>query len=277
MSAHEDFESHITYHVDGKVAVITLNRPDKFNALAHLHYPIIERLLKRADSDPNTIVTLLVGTGKYFSAGADVKFASQIVVDENDEQAMGDFYKRTFLASNALMTLAFHDHSKILVCALNGPVIGLSAALVVLSDLLYAKNDKFFMLFPFANLGLITEGASSVSLFHKLGLSWANEALLLSKPISGKRLVEAGVINKVFNIDDVEKFNQAVVKQLNADVADLSHESIIQIKKLIKNNYTERLGKNNVDEAIGGYRLFVKGIPQRRFAQIVRGEVKHKL
>ena len=94
---------------------------------------------------------------------------------------------RSFAANNLDVTQAFYTHPKILITALNGPVIGLSAALISLSDFIYATPSTF-LLTPFTSLGLVAEGVSSYSLVQRLGISKANEALIMSKRVSCEEL-----------------------------------------------------------------------------------------
>jgi peroxisomal 3,2-trans-enoyl-CoA isomerase len=80
--------------------------------------------------------------------------------------------------NNVDVARAPYSHSKILVTALNGPVIGLSAALISHSDFIYAVSDAYLMT-PFTSLGLVAEGGSSVAFVQRMGQGKANEALLL--------------------------------------------------------------------------------------------------
>lgn len=270
----------ITYSVEANVAIVKFNRPAKYNAFAYDHYRLLISLVERAEAEPNTIATIFTGSGKFFSAGADVQQSrpSTGSNDEFDRDEVSELVKKTFVGNNALLVDVLQRHSKILVAALNGPAIGLSASLVLLCDLIYARDLKsVYLLLPFANLGLVAEGAASVTLFHKLGVSRANEALLLSKRISGSVLQQAGLLNKVFNITDIIKFNDAVVKEVNDSVEGLSFDSVKQIKHLVKANWDHQISANNASEVAAGYRRFLTGIPQQRFSLISKGKLRHKL
>ena len=56
----------------GKLSIITLNRPQKYNALSGWHYKRLSNLMRQVSEDQDTVATIIVGTGKFFSAGADV-------------------------------------------------------------------------------------------------------------------------------------------------------------------------------------------------------------
>lgn len=268
----------ILYEKKGKVITITLNCPSTLNALSFKHYQYIAFLLEKADADPDSVATVVLGTGKYFSAGADFNqnlFAFNKKIDDVLEKR--DFWMNHFLGNNTYFTKAIYNHRKVLVSGLNGSVIGLSAALVALLDLIYAKNDKFFMLLPFANLSLVTEGATATTLFARLGLSKANEALLLSRPLKGQELVHLGFINKVYNCRSTEEFNKQLVADLTDYVENLDPESVLGIKKLIQNNWRSKLVETNFLEGTKGMELFERGAPQKRFHALASKQMKHKL
>lgn len=94
------------------------------------------------------------------------------------------------------MTHAFYSHSKILVTALNGPVVGLSAALSAFSDFIYCAPHTY-LLTQFSSLGLVAEGGASRAMVHRMGVSKANEALLMSRRIPASELLACGFVNKI--------------------------------------------------------------------------------
>jgi Delta3-Delta2-enoyl-CoA isomerase len=170
------------------------------------------------------------------------------------------FWLKNFVANNLHITHAFYTHPKILVTALNGPAVGLSAALIAHSDFIYAAPHAF-ILTPFSSLGLVTEGNASVAFVRRLGISKANEALIMSKRISCEELVHTGFVNKV---DD------RMGSHLNS-------ESLLGIKNLIRKPEIDVMDKQGVDEVFAGLKRFIKGVPQEEFRKIASGEKKHKL
>lgn len=267
----------ILYEVRDKVAIITLNLPQELNALNNDQYLLLGYLVERADKDPNTVVTYIKSTGRYFSAGANVKDVSKT----NEVKAEGvdevGYWLNSFVSRNAYLTSVFYDHTKVLVCALNGPVVGLSSALVALCDFVYAMNEKVFLLTPFANLGLVSEGGAAATLVQRLGWSLANEALLLSRPIKAKRLYEVGLINKIYQLNDTEKFNDVVLEEFWTMAKDLDYQSIKDIKRIVKSNYLQDLQSTNAQEIIGGLGKWLEHKPQKRFLKVFKREMKHKL
>lgn len=195
------------------------------------------------------------------SSGADVQASSS-----QRPQVEDDAYKaslRNFVSYNLNVTEAFYTHPKILVVALNGPVVGLSAALAGWADFVYAAPHTF-LLTPFSSLGLVSEGGASVGFVQRMGMSKANEALIMSKRISCEELVQCGFVNKVFETkpEEQEKFLEKVLQEVDDRLgAHLVPGSLTRIKGLIRKPYKEMMDAQGVAEVYGGMDVFMRGIP----------------
>ena len=226
-------------------------------------------------------ITILTGTGRFFSAGADVQTTRPggDGTSTSAHQVRRDIL-RSFVSNNVDITRAFYTHPKVLIAALNGPAVGLSAALLGFADFVYAASHTF-LLTPFSSLGLVAEGGASWGLVHRLGPARANEALIMSKRISCAELVECGFVNKVINgkdKNDSAGFLAKVIVEVEDRLGEhLNQESIQLIKQLIRRPYLEMLESQGVAEAMGGMARFVSGAPQEEFRKVASGEKKHKL
>lgn len=209
------------------------------------------------------------------NSGADVTLRKTL--PEGDGLHRGVL--QNFVAGNLEVANAFYTHPKILVTALNGPAIGLSAALISFSDFIYAAPHAF-LLTPFTSLGLVAEGGASRGFVQRLGISKANEALIMSKRISSEELLATGFVNKIMETgkDEQEKFLDEVMKEVKDRLGDhLNSESLIKVKALIRKPERELLDAQNAAEVFGGLERFVDGIPQEEFRKIASGEKRHKL
>ncbi|RAL02728.1 dodecenoyl-CoA isomerase [Aspergillus ibericus CBS 121593] len=269
----------ITVTYQDRLAIITLNRPKKLNALdADLYYLLGERL-REVDKRPDIFITVLTGSGRFFSAGADV--TSVRPGGGLSSQARRDV-ARTFVINNYDITRTFAHHSKILVVALNGPAVGLSAALTAMADFIYAAPHTF-LLTPFASLGLVAEGGASRAFVERLGIAKANEALIMSKRLTCEELVAAGFVNKVIEApsgrsEDSEGFLGKVLEEVEETLgAHLNQESMLKIKELVRRPEREVLDKQNGLEVFAGLERFLSGVPQEEFRRLAAGEKKHKL
>jgi Delta3-Delta2-enoyl-CoA isomerase len=270
----------VTLAKKGRIAVITLNQPKKLNAMNQDAYYRLSCLLRDVARMDDISITVLTGTGRYFSAGADVT-STRPGADANvDKDQIRRDILRSFVSNNLDITRSFYTHPKILVTALNGPAIGLSAALIGLSDFIYATPHAF-LLTPFSSLGLVTEGGSSVAFVQRLGISKANEALIMSKRITSEELVQTGFVNKVFEVKDPsdhEDFLRQVLDEVEDKLGEhLNQESLVKIKELIRKPYNEILEAQGAREVMQGMARFVSGAPQEEFRKIASGEKRHKL
>lgn len=209
------------------------------------------------------------------TSGADVSISRTLPVGADVRRET----LRNFVANNLEITNAFYTHPKILITALNGPAVGLSAALISFSDFIYAAPHAF-LLTPFTSLGLVAEGGASRAFVQRLGISKANEALIMSKRLTAEELLSVGFVNKLFHTakDEDEKFLAEVIKEVNNLLGDhLNSESLLKVKALIRKPERDVLDAQTVGEVFGGLERFVEGVPQEEFRKISSGEKKHKL
>lgn len=179
--------------------------------------------------------------------------------------------------NNIELADAFYSHPKILVTALNGPVIGLSAAMISHSDLIFATPGAY-LLTPFSSLGLVTEGGASVAFVRRMGISKAKEALLFSRKITAEELKDTGFVNQIVDTPGDEGFRESVLDELKSRIGDhLVGSSILDIKKLLREPSDREFNDQAVKEFLGGLRRFAEGVPQAEFQKIASGQKRHKL
>lgn len=175
-----------------------------------------------------------------------------------------------------------------LIAALNGPAVGLSAAVTAFADFVYAAPGTFLLL-PFASLGLVAEGGASRALVQRLGVSLANEALLMSRRVACEDLVRVGYVNKVFDPDSAsgagvseversDRFLSMVLREVDDKLGPhLIGDSLTGIKALLRRPEIEVLERQNVAEVFAGLDRFLQGVPQEEFRKIATGQKRHKL
>ncbi|GAM83739.1 hypothetical protein ANO11243_017290 [Dothideomycetidae sp. 11243] len=268
-------EQAITFETKGRIAIITINQPKKLNALTQdLYYRIAQLLHEIAERD-DIKITILTGNGRFFSAGADVSISRATPEDEDTKR----YFLKSFVANNLHLTHAFYTHPKILIAALNGPAIGLSAAMIAHADFIYATPHTF-LLTPFSSLGLVAEGGASRAFVTRLGISKANEALIMSKRLSVEELVHTGFVNKVFDTKpgDTAAFMKEVLHEVDERLGmHLNQDSLLKIKALIRRPDRDVHDAQLIHEVVGGLERFVAGVPQEEFRKIASGEKRHKL
>ncbi|KAH8879904.1 enoyl-CoA hydratase/isomerase [Thozetella sp. PMI_491] len=276
MADQQQQQSAISVEYKGRVAIITIDNTKKLNALTPDQYYRLAQTLREVATHDEVFITLLIGKGRFFSAGADVSL-SRALPEGTDVHL---HWLRTFAAFNLNSTHAFYSHPKILVVGLNGPVVGLSAALIGFADFIYAAPHTF-LLTPFSSLGLVAEGGASRGLVQRLGVSKANEALIMSKRIPIEDLASTGFVNKVFDSvrpGEDAKFRELVLREIDDRLgAHLVGDSLLGIKELIRKPERDFLDGQGSREVFAGLDRFMSGVPQAEFAKIASGQKRHKL
>lgn len=178
----------IQYEVRDHVAHLSINRPDKRNALTTPMYLQLTAFLSEAEHDSNVRVILFRGEGGHFSAGNDLAdFLNQPPIDA-DSPVM----KFLFAVAGA---------HKPMVAAVEGVAVGIGTTLLLHCDLSYAARDAKFSL-PFVNLGLVPEAASSLLLPHLCGHARAAELLLLGEPFTADTAKDCGIITGITGVGE---------------------------------------------------------------------------
>ncbi|GAB0133563.1 hypothetical protein EsDP_00001970 [Epichloe bromicola] len=274
----------ISVEYRGRVAVVTIDNEKKLGALSQDNYFDLATRMNEIARHDEVVTTVITGRGRYFSAahimlsGADVSVGRDIPSSTTPADAYR-MWLQTFVAFNLNITHAFAHHAKIIVAALNGPVVGLSAAIIGWADFVYCTPHAF-LLTPFSSLGLVAEGGASRALASRLGPAKANEALLMSKRIPAGELKACGFVNEIFDFaeDQDGLFRERVLREVEDRLGEhLNAESILGIKKLLRRPDVDVHNAQSVHEVFAGLDRFVRGIPQDEFRKIASGEKRHKL
>lgn len=172
----------------GQVCEVSLNRPEKRNALTSNMYEALIDAFAEAEADDEIRVLLLRGEGACFTGGNDLKdFLSAPAVIESDH-----------VISRFLRALS--GFSKILIAAAHGPTVGIGTTLLLHCDLVIAAARSTRLITPFVQLGVVPEAASTLLLPRLLGHQRAAEMFLLGQPVDAQTAKEWGLVNRV--VDD---------------------------------------------------------------------------
>ena len=115
---------------------------------------------------------------------------------------------------------------------------------------------------------------------QRLGISKANEALIMSKRITANELLHVGFVNKIFPFDTNSpgQFLEEVLKEINDSMGDhLNSDSLLKMKALIRKPERDVMDHMTVSEVLGGLERWADLVPQEEFRKIAAGEKKHKL
>jgi enoyl-CoA hydratase len=177
----------VLYAADGKVGVVTLNRPDKLNALTMEMRLALERELKRADEDAVTSVIVLRAEGRSFCVGFDVGGGH----DRPWRHDALEYHERLSTSLRCLMTP--WTLSKPVIASVQGHALGGGCELAMFCDLTIAAED--------AQFGepevLFSQVGPAVLMPFIIGHKRARELIYFGDRIDAKRALEIGMINRI--------------------------------------------------------------------------------
>ena len=185
--------SPFSYQLDAKtcVAMITLNRPERLNALTFEVYTQLRDTFRALDSEPGVRAIIITGAGRAFCSGGDVEDIIGALLGR-DLKALQDFTRLT-----CDLILAMRRCRRPIVGALNGTVAGAGAVIAAACDIrIAAESAKIAFLFTKVGLSGADMGAAWL-LPRIVGYGRATEMLLTGDFVDAKRAYEIGLYNRV--------------------------------------------------------------------------------
>lgn len=178
--------------MDGQVAIVTINRPERKNALTLAMRSEMQVVFQRVQDDPQVRAVVLTGAGDDFSAGADLS-------DAGDSGVAGSLVKMQLLHR---MLRSISLTSKPVIAAVSGVCIGLSWSLVLACDFIVAAEDARFQ-FAFRHVGLAPDGGAPFLLSRYVGIQRAKEIIYSGRFVSGAQATELGLALEALSSDRV--------------------------------------------------------------------------
>jgi enoyl-CoA hydratase/carnithine racemase len=184
---------HVKTELSDGVLVLTLQRPDKKNALTGAMYNALSDGLDRADADDSVKVVLLQADGDSFTAGNDLAdFAAQSRSNSSEESPAFRFIHTIGKAT------------KPIVAAVQGNAVGVGTTMLLHCDLVYLAEGAR-LITPFVNLALVPEAASSWLLPARIGHVRAYQMFALGEPMDAMTAVACGLANGVVPVGEVRQ------------------------------------------------------------------------
>lgn len=197
-----------------KVLQITLNRPDRLNAINEVMHGELARVFTQASSDPESDVVVLTGAGRAFSAGGDIEWM-QKMIDQPDS-----FEKTAREGRQIIFSLL--DCEKPVIAKLNGHVTGLGATMALFCDVIFAA-DTAQIGDPHVSVGLVAGDGGAVIWPQLVGYARAKEYLMTGKLMGAVEAERIGLINHV-----------VPASELDAQVRDFADQLAAGATKAIK-------------------------------------------
>ena len=187
---------------DKRIAVITLNRPDKLNALTKVMEAELRQAMEDVDRDNTVRVVVLTGAGRGFCAGMDIEELE--ILPPGDIRAAQwmrpfDMNRRPDYQTRYGY---FPAMRKPVIAAINGAAAGLGLVFALYSDIRFA-SDKAAFSTAFAKRGLIAEHGISWMLPRVVGPGHAADLLYSARKVSATEALQMGLVNRLYDVDSL--------------------------------------------------------------------------
>ena len=222
----------IKYQIKDEVAILTLNRPEKRNAL---HPELVKQMkakLKEIEIDKSVKVLIITGEGKAFCAGADLEYLNEMrnyssLENEKDSGELAELF------------LMIYNFPKAVIAAVNGAAIAGGCGLASVCDLIVADEVNAKFGYSEVKIGFIPAVVSTF-LIRRVGEGMAKQLLLSSDIIDAKRGYEIGFVNYLSNnalevaLDVASKLknnsqqSMGLTKDMIRDISGLSVEDAVE-------------------------------------------------
>lgn len=202
---------HLTVALDGPVLSVTFNRPDSLNSLTEAMLTTLAETLEQAASDPRVRVVRLGGAGRGFCSGAGISAEDQAA------QAAGPSIDGLLVAANRAV-LSIAALPKPVVAVVHGPAAGVGVSLALVSDVVLASEEAFFML-AFTKIGLMPDGGATALVAAAVGRIRAMRMALLAERIPASTAFDYGLVSAVHPADELPGATDAVIATLAAGPA----------------------------------------------------------
>ena len=201
-------EQEILTRVDNGIAVITLNRPARFNALTSGMIAGLTGLLSGYANDPDIGCVVLTGAGKGFCSGGDVA----VQAASAGKSTMSPEQRADGLRAGMMASQLLHDMPKPTIAMVNGVAAGAGMSLALACDMrIVAESGRMVVAFP--KVGLSGDYGGSYFLTRIVGPAKARELYFTSEMLDSARLERLGLASRVVPDDALETATMELARQ----------------------------------------------------------------
>ena len=229
----------------GSIAILTLNNPERYNALGGSLLNDLNAALDEVLGDPRARAVVLTGAGKGFCSGAQFG---------GDTFDAGEGVAERMRGSINPVIEKMRNLPIPVVVAMNGAAAGAGVGIALAGDIVIAARSARFIL-SFVRLGAALDGGTSLFLQRSIGAARARALALLGEPLAAETAAQWGLIWKA--VDDVDLLNEAMA--VAQKLADGPPVSLGLIKGQIEAAWNSSLATTLDDEASSQARAFVTG------------------
>jgi len=238
--------SFVTLARQGSIGIVTLNRPERLNAMSRALIRDTEAAFRQASADPEIAVIVFTGTGRAFCAGDDLK--------EFGEQSATAASIREHIEGIQAVTRAMMMSDKVVVGAIHGYAVGGGFEWLCNCDMVVAAED-LVAFFPEMDLGQFVTGAVTHLLPQAVGYQRAMRLMVLGERQSARDLETLGLVGWVVPREAM----LAKAMEIAGKVAERSRYSVGQLKRLLVEGLDDRLERALRREGVITESTFARG------------------
>ncbi|MCH7580781.1 MAG: enoyl-CoA hydratase/isomerase family protein [Chloroflexi bacterium] len=235
----------ILYEVNDPVATITLNRPDKLNALTGRTMAELRHAVADAEQRSDVVGIVITGAGRGFCAGLDMNTLQAISAGDSSAMGSGDVESSNPGDSSMGSEYQLGPFTYLLtvrkpvIAAVNGACAGLGFSLAIFSDMRFASEKAVFTT-VFSHRGLVAEHGNSWMLPRLIGPGRALDVFWSGRKFDGAEAFQLGIANRVTSPDTLVEEASEYIRTL---AANSSPTSIMHMKQQVYRQLNQQLGE----------------------------------
>ncbi|MGH7353770.1 MAG: crotonase/enoyl-CoA hydratase family protein [Candidatus Rokuibacteriota bacterium] len=206
----------IRYEVDGPVCTVTLNRPDRLNAVTKRMLEELIAACDRADADDSVRAVIVTGAGRAFCAGADLEAGGRAF-----DPALRGWDIATHRDGGGLVTLRVFDMKKPVIAAINGPAVGFGVTMTLPMDVRLASAEARIG-FVFARRGVVPEACSTWFLPRLVGIQQAAEWVYTGRVFDAQEALAGGLVSRVLPPEELLPTARALAREIAENTSAVS-------------------------------------------------------
>jgi methylglutaconyl-CoA hydratase len=211
----------VTYHTENRIGYITLNRPEKRNALSHELVSELKACFAKAEQDELAKIIVLKANGEAFCAGADLGYLQKLQSFSFEENVADSNHLKELLLQIYLL-------KKVVIAQVQGHALAGGCGLATICDFVFAAPEAKFG-YTEVKIGFIP-ALVSVFLIKKIGEQKAKHLLLSGELVQGQSAVEMGLVNLLVSKNELERSVEAFALKM---IHNNSGQSMELTKRLI--------------------------------------------
>ncbi|MCS1351909.1 enoyl-CoA hydratase-related protein [Mechercharimyces sp. CAU 1602] len=200
--------SAVLFKKEEGVGIVTLNRPEKYNALNLELKKELLQVLQSAGQDPEVRAVMLTGVGKAFCSGQDL-------TDHTDPNIAELAFGKSVREQYNPIVMAIAQMEKPVIAVVNGVAAGAGASLALACDMRIISDQSRFVI-AFNRIGLVPDTGASYFLPRLVGMGRAMELAMTARDVEAEEAIQIGLANKIVPQEQLETEAFAWLKKLAA-------------------------------------------------------------